>query len=253
MDVLVEVYESVTKKSLGEILMEHLTVRNSEGHTVKGIAFEVVCACLLRQWYSYTVSAFLEEVFGNTDKNLPLWTRNARLIIEEAGTCDELGFFSDSLAMSTMFQTKIPHLLRPDNRMRPDWVSWLVWDSESFWGLSCSTKLLSSGLSGVDTQNDIYSTDPRMFYHKIDGSEINPKAKGIWEDYHSTISDQKIVGNLRLHIVLPETEKSGIIVEENNDVVAFINLRNFSKFCKNPEVVAIVEKLCAKQEIKLNE
>jgi len=225
--------------------MEYLKEEDSKGPTHKGSAFEVVCACLLRQWSGSTVFAFLDEVFGCKDMSIPSWTKSARLIIEAAGNCEELGFSGDSRVIDQMFSSKTSGLLlRPDKAMRPDWGSWLSWDDVYFWGLFCSTKLLGSKLTGPKTEADIRSTDPNTFYHKKDGSEVNPKAKSSWDAYSKMMNEKKIVGNLRLHVVLPETKRAAGIYVEGNDILAIINWENFGKFCKYPDVVRIVGELC---------
>jgi len=239
--------------------MEYLTEETSKGPIVKGKGFEVVCGCLLRQWSSYTVFSFVKEIFGlAATSSLPGWTQKATLMIDEAGTAQELGFDNDYDAIGSMFSANTAYFLRPDDRMRPDWLSWspIERGSKTYWGLICSTKLLSSKLHHAGSRNDFFSTDPNKFYYLADGTAVNPKAQKLWKECQMLMDEQKtrhnieFIGNLRIHIVLPNATQTGIVIE-NNDVVAFIDIQKFGKFCReNLEVVELVQKLCCEEKQK---
>ncbi len=132
-------------------------------------------------------------------------------------------------------------------RVRPDMTMFrkLMPNEDKYWGMHCSTKLLSSEFTEVIS--DLNSTDPTKFYCKRDGTE-NPKATNLYKSFNKLLKSKDVVGNFRLHIILPgisnQTQK---LIIEKKDIIVYVDKTNFSKFCLDPEMNEVVQRKCLQE------
>jgi len=96
----------------------------------------------------------------------------------------------------------------PENQVRCDLLSWHYSLTDSFWGINVSTKLYSNKISSEMKATDIHSTDPNKFYYTVDGKQVNIQEKENRKDYEDLIKKFKIIGFLRLHILLEPDEET---------------------------------------------
>jgi len=249
--VLTTAYEEVKGKSF-DVLLEEYFHQHCSKPQIAGYIFEEVCACILKAWSGCTVASFITEIFG-FQSTLPEWTQKARLQIAKVGNFRELGFSADARVVEQMFlfPNRSSLVLRPENVMRPDLASWspLEIGSDMFWGLFCSAKLYRKPLTAGMAKDDQNSTNPNLFYHTVDGTEVNKQAQMKYNDFQEVVKNKNICGNLRLHFALPSVVDHTILIV-GNDVIAYIDQKRLEKFAAGfPEVVKLINKvLTEKQE-----
>jgi len=237
-DVLTEVYEHLTKKKFGEILSQRLDMITDE--RTRGHYFQLLCTCLLKNFCNQkpnlTVFDFLEKLYG--EQQYPKWTKEAKLNIESAGDCEELGFSNDIETIKFMIDN-IDHglLLKPQDQLRPDLFSLQKLKVNDYWSLLCSTKLVRKF---YERDNDKHSTNFDKLYWNKTGTEVNSQVTKKREALDSLLKTKSIrnIGSLRLHIVIhtkPQMKKlpAELIEYDGNDIVAYFNEDIFKKFCSN--------------------
>jgi len=148
---------------------------------------------------------------------IPKWMFDIMFQITKTGTARQLGNFTDDLEVIEAIKSgKLENVfLLPEKSMRPDGL-WLHFQGGLWYAVVLGQKINSNIFLKQDTvatfEDCNRSTNLRLVYYQIDGSEINVKDKH--EIFHRLTDEafrndpSKLGGILRIHLLLPSVVSS---------------------------------------------